>query len=67
MSSLVIDLRRKFYEVQEYIRFHLFKATHEMHLIRLNKLLRLPPFDTLILDHENYTAKSFWYTITYSG
>jgi len=44
MSSLIVDLRRKFNEVQGYIRFRLFHTTHEMHLIRFNKLLRLPPW-----------------------
>jgi len=67
MSCLVVDIRRKFDEVQGYIRFRLFNATHEMHLIRFNELLRLPSFGTLIPDHENYIGKSFWHTITCSG
>ena len=59
MSSLVVDLRRKFDEVQGYIRFHLFNTTHEMHPIRFNELLCLPPFGALTLDHENYTSRGF--------
>jgi len=43
MSSLVVDLNRNFDKVQMYIRFRLFNATHEMHLIRFNDLLHLPP------------------------
>ena len=43
MSSLVVDLHRNFDEVQRYIRFRLFNATREMHLIRFNELLRSPP------------------------
>jgi len=66
MCSLVVDLRKKFDEVQGYIRFCLFNATHEMHLIRFNELLRLPPFGALTPDHENYTSRGFWHTITCS-
>ena len=67
MSFLVVDIHRKFDAGQGHIRFRLFNATYEIHLIRFNKLLRLPPFGILIPDHENNTAKSFWHTITCSG
>ena len=59
MSSLIVDLCRRFDEVQGYIRFCLFNATHEMHLIPFNELLRLSPFGTLIPDHKKYTSKGF--------
>jgi len=43
MSSQVVGLNRKFDDVQGYIRFRLFNVTYEMHLIRFNELLHLPP------------------------
>jgi len=49
MSSLVVDIYRKFDEVQGYIRFYLFNATHEMHLIRFDELLHLPHLALLSL------------------
>jgi len=67
MSSLVIDFRMRFDEVPGYIRFRLFNATHEMHLIRFNELLYLPAFGALTPDNEDYTSRSFWHTITCSG
>jgi len=67
MSSLVVDLRRRFDEVQGYIRFRLFNVTHAMHLIRFNELLRLPAFGALTPEHEDYLPRSFWHTITCSG
>jgi len=59
MSSLVVDLRRKFDEVPGYIRFRLFNVTHEMHLVRFNELLHLPAYGALIPEREDYTARSF--------
>jgi len=67
MSSLVVNLRPRFDEVQGYICFRLFNVTHEMHLIRFNELLRLPAFGALTPEHEDYTPRSFWRTITCSG
>ena len=54
MSSLVVDLRRKFDEVPGYIRFRLFNVTHEMHLVRFNELLHLPAYGALTPEHEDY-------------
>ena len=59
ISYLIVDLCRKFDEVQGCIRFRLFNITHEMHVIRFDELLRLPHFGTLIPDHENYTPRVF--------
>jgi len=67
MSSLVVDLRRKFDEVPGYIRFRLFNVTHEMHLVRFNELLHLHAYGALTPDHEDYTAGRFWHTITCAG
>ena len=67
MSSLVVDLHRRFDEVPGYIRFCLFNAMDEMHLIRFNELLRLPAYGTLIAEHEDYISRGFWCTITCSG
>ena len=59
MSSLIVDLRRKLDEVQGYIRFRLINTTHEINLIRFNKLVCLPPFGLLTPNHENYTSRGF--------
>ena len=67
MSSLVVDLCRRFHEVSGYIRFRLFNVTHEMHLIRFNEFLRLPAYGALTPEHEDYISRSFWHTITCSG
>ena len=37
-----------------------------MHLIRFNELLHLPTFSAFTPDHEDYTSRSFWHTITCS-
>ena len=42
MSSLLVDLHRRFDEIPGYIHFRLFNVTHEMHLVRFNELLHLP-------------------------
>jgi len=44
ISSLVVDLHRRFDEVPGFIRFPLFNVMHEMHLVRFNELLRLPAY-----------------------
>jgi len=67
MSSLVVDLRRRFDEVLGFIGFRLFNVTHEMHLVRFNELLRLLAYGALTPEHEDYIARSFWHTITCSG
>uniref|UniRef100_A0A7C8ZKD9 Arabidopsis retrotransposon Orf1 C-terminal domain-containing protein n=1 Tax=Opuntia streptacantha TaxID=393608 RepID=A0A7C8ZKD9_OPUST len=67
MSSLVVDLRRKFAEFPGYIHFRLFNVTHEMHLVRFNELLHLPAYGALIPEHEDFIARSFWHTITCFG
>ena len=59
LSSLVVDLDRKFDEVRGYVRFRLFNTTHEMHLIRFNELLQLPTLVIMVPAHDDYNAKSF--------
>jgi len=59
LDRQILDITYFYDDVQGCIRFRLFNATHAIHLIRFNELLHLPPFGTLILDHENYTTKSF--------
>jgi len=67
MSSLIVDLYRKFDEVKGYIRLSLVNHTHEMYFVRFNELLCLSACGATISTHADYNPKSFWTTLTCSG